>query len=312
MRKTIIASLVFLIVSITTKAQDFKSNEHQFDPPWQQTSLNGKNFTIYGIDNMPDFHGDVNDPDLVIFFAGNQYMVVPELLDAFKKKYPKYTKVFAETIPPGIEVEQIQNGKLLVGNMRITLSPDVITAGKASITEKNNQGWFVNTKAYAKNKLAIMVYKGNPKKISTLKDLGKENITVAMPNPNWEGIGKRIVLAYKNVGKDSLSNLIMDKKVNVKTTLLTTIHHRETPLFIMNKRVDAGPVWYSEAYYHSNLTNHPIDMVEIPDKYNVDATYMAGELKNAPHKKAAKKFMKFLGSKEAHELYKKYGFSSPF
>src|SRR5215831_6264574 len=31
-----------------------------------------------------DFHGSVQDPDLVIFMAGNQYRVFPELLPAFQ------------------------------------------------------------------------------------------------------------------------------------------------------------------------------------------------------------------------------------
>src|SRR5262245_23359091 len=31
-----------------------------------------------------DFHGSVQDPDLVIFMAGNQYPVLPELIAAFR------------------------------------------------------------------------------------------------------------------------------------------------------------------------------------------------------------------------------------
>src|SRR6267142_5805406 len=31
-----------------------------------------------------DFHGSVQDPDLVIFMAGNQYPVLPDLIAAFR------------------------------------------------------------------------------------------------------------------------------------------------------------------------------------------------------------------------------------
>ncbi|MFI2743318.1 molybdate ABC transporter substrate-binding protein [Zhouia sp. PK063] len=304
---TICLLLLFCAISF---AQEVKPKAHQFDPPWQPTDLAGTHFTIYGIDNMPDFHGDINNPDLVIFFAGNQYMVVPELLEAFKNEHPEYSKVFAETIPPGIEAKQIASGGLIVGNLRITLQPDIVTAGKQAITLKATQGWFTDTCSYAKNKLALMVYKGNPKHIASLKDLSKDTIKIAMPNPEWEGIAKRIIKAYQNAGGDELATAVMKTKLKEGTTLLTTIHHRETPLMIMNGMADVGPVWFSEAYYHSMLTNHPISMITIPDNENVYTTYAAGLMKKTTHKEAAKAFMQFLVSKKAQDIYRKYGFKT--
>lgn len=72
---------------------------------------------------------------------------------------------------------------------------------------------------------------------------------------------------------------------------------------------DAGTVWISEAYYRSKLTDHPIDMVELSDDINVEATYVAGQMKNAPHAEAAKAFMDFLVSSKAQDIYKKYGYT---
>jgi len=229
-------------------------------------------------------------------------------LEAFRKEYPQYKRVFAETIPPGIEDKQIKSGAIVIGNMRIDLKPDVVTAGKGKIEAQNKEGWFSGTNTYAKNKLAIMVKKGNPKNIKGIKDLGRADVMVSMPNPQWEGIASRIIKAYENAGGEDLKNTIMNDKVNKNTTYLTTIHHRQTPLRIMYDQSDAGPVWYSEAYYHSKLTDHPIDMVTIPDDVNVEATYMAGQMKTAPHPKAAKAFMDFLVSSKAQAIYKKYGF----
>lgn len=237
-------------------------------------------------------------------------MAVPELLEAFKEANPKYKRVFAETIPPGIEESQVESGVLVVGNMRIDLKPDVITAGKGSIEERNKKGMFTKTVPYAKNKLAIMVQKGNPKNIKDLNDLGRPDVLVAMPNPEWEGIGNRIIKAYQNTAGEELSKTIMTDKVGKGTTYLTTIHHRQTPMRIMYGESDAGPVWISEAYYHSELTDHPIDMVELSDDINVEATYVAGQMKNAPHADAAKAFMDFLVSSKAQDIYKKYGFTS--
>ena len=76
---------------------------------------------------------------------------------------------------------------------------------------------------------------------------------------------------------------------------------------IMNGVTDAGPVWYSEAYYHQKL-GHPVQMIRIPEQENVTASYVAGILKNAPHPEAAKAFRDFLASQTARQIYKYYGF----
>ncbi|AHF15105.1 molybdate ABC transporter substrate-binding protein [Niabella soli] len=299
--------LILLLLSFNFLV-DLNAQEHRFDPPWNKPPESNVLFTVPGIDNVPDLYGDINDPQLVLFFAGNQFMCIDELLAAFKKKHPQYTRIFAETLPPGILAKQVEGGSLTVGNMRITLKPDIYTAGKTRIDQMANA--FSDTIAYAYNKLAIMVPKGNPKRVAGLKDLARSDVKVAMPNPEFEGIGKRIVAAYVKAGGAALENAIMKEKVSKGTTLLTQIHHRQTPLWILYQKCDAGPVWYSEAYYQQ-LIDHPIALVAIPDKENITATYMAGILKNAPHKQAAKDFIDFLKTADAKAVYHKYGFTTP-
>lgn len=285
---------------LTVSAQN-----HQYDPPWNTPPQSKVMFTIPGIDNVPDLYGDINDPQLVIFFAGNQFMCINDLLAAFKKEYPQYKRIFAETLPPGILAKQIEGGSLTVGNMRITLRPDIYTAGKSRIVQMSNS--LSDTATYAYNKLAIMVQAGNPKQIHSMKDLGRDDVKVSMPNPAWEGVAKNIEEAYIKAGGEALKNKIMVNKVADSSTYLTQIHHRQTPMRIMYEQSDAGPVWHSEAWYQQ-MIHHPIEMVTIPDKENITATYMAGVLKKAPHPQAAKDFMKFLTSTIAKGIYKKYGF----
>jgi ABC-type molybdate transport system substrate-binding protein len=262
---------------------------------------------VAGIDNVPDLYGDINDPQLVIFFAGNQYMVIDELLQAFKKSYPQYQRIFAETLPPGILARQIKTGSLVIGNLRLTIQPDIYTAGKSRFEENKNA--YSRTVAYTQNQLAIMVRQGNPLHIQSLQDLGKKEVRVSMPNPAWEGIGSKIEQAYIKAGGQSLKKRIMETKVKEGSTLLTRIHHRQTPLNILYGRSDAGPVWVSEALYHKSI--HPIDIIKIPTEQNVFVTYVAGALKAAPHPQAADDFLTFLSGQEAHSIYEKYGFQTP-
>lgn len=300
MKKILMFIAFFALIMTEAFTQD-----HRFDPPWNIPPKSKVMFTIPGVDNVPDLFGDIINPQLVVFFAGNQFMCLDDLVAAFKKQYPQYQRIFAETLPPGILAKQIEGGSITIGNMRVTLQPDVYTAGKSRIDKMAN--YFVDTTAYAYNKLAIMIPKGNPKNIHGLKDLGRKDIKVSMPNPEWEGIGKRIEEAYVKAGGDNLKNAIMQTKVKDSSTYLTHIHHRQTPMRILYNQSDAAPVWYTEAFYQK-MIGHPVEMIEIPAKQNVEALSVAAMLKNAPHQQAAKDFMDFLMSETGKAVYKKYGF----
>ncbi len=300
-------SILLSITAVIAFGSRTKAQQHQFDAPWNTPPESKVMFTVPGVDNIPDLYGDINDPQLVIFFAGNQFMCIDELLFEFKKAYPHYQRIFAETLPPGILAKQIIGGSITIGNMRITLKPDVYTAGKNRINQMPE--YFSKTEAYAYNRLAIMVQKGNPKSIKRLTDLGRNDVRVSMPNPDFEGIGKNIEQAYLKTGNDSLRKAVMEDKVKDSTTYLTQIHHRQSPMRLMYDQSDAAPVWFSEGFYQM-MINHPVDMVEIPPSQNIKATYIAGQLKNAPHANAARDFMNFLVSPVAKTIYLKYGFTT--
>jgi len=293
---------------------DFSKKLLEIQPPWSPPIYHATEVTVPGLENVPDIHGDINNPQLVIFFAGNQYMVVNKLIRAFIKRYPQYKKVVAFTLPPGRLITSINRGNgILLGNMRITLKPDILTAGHGSIISlQQKYHWFARVEIYAKNRLAIMVYKDNPKHIENLKDLANPKLRLCMPNPDWEGIAKHAIIpALLKTGGKRLVQEIYSQKVKQGTTFLTHIHHRQTPVDIMQHKCDAGVVWYSEAYFHSKITHHPISMITIPPADNEVVSYTAALMRNAIHKEAAKEFMNFLLSRKGQEIYHQYGFMTP-
>ncbi len=300
--RLILSVVLFIFFFNIAKAQD-----HRYDPPWNTPSQRKLMFTVPGVDNVPDLFGDINDPQLVVFFSGNQFMCVDDLIAAFKKEHPEYERIFVETLPPGVLAKQIEGGSITIGNMRITLKPDIYTDGKSHIDMISD--WFSKTESYANNTLSIMVQKGNPKGVNSLKDLAKPDVKISMPNPEFESIGKKIEEAYIKAGGETLRKTIMVDKVKDSSTYLTQIHHRQSPMRILYRQSDAAPVWYSEVYYQK-MIGHPVDMVEIPANENVKVSYVAGQLKNAPHMLAAKDFMEFLVSPTANAIYKKYGFTT--
>ena len=299
--------LIAMSIAETTQAQS-TSRSYRYDPPWNEPVKAGVSFTVPGIDNVPDLYGDINDPQLVVFMGGNQFMVVDELLVAFRKQHPQYERIFVETLPPGILAEQIKKGSVVIGNMRISLRPDVYLAGKERMEESREL--FSRTSQYGRNKLAIMVRKGNPKRVKTLADLGRANVRVSMPDPKTEGIGRQIEQAYELAGGKVLRDKIMIQKVNDGSTFLTQIHHRQTPVRVLYDESDAGPVWITEVLYQQQL-KHPVELIEIPKSVNKYGEYWIGQMKNAPHPQASADFIEFMRSPASLAIYKKYGFLPP-
>ncbi len=283
------------------------SAAEKIDPPWENSPQGGVNFTVPGVDNAPDLYGDINEPDLAIFLGGNEFMVLPEIVEAFKAAYPRYGKIYYETLPPGIVEEHLRTGSLVMGNLRVTVRPDIFMGGKDRVEALQKEGWFDKAVPYAQNRLAIMVYRGNPANIKSLSDLGRDDVKVGMPDQKIEDIGKKIIESYRKAGGESLEKKVMEEKVGNGSTVITRIHHRQTPMWIMGQLVDAGPVWYTEAYFQQMIGN-PTDMVEIPEKENSTSTSVAARLKDAPHAQAAMDFLAFIRSERGQSIYKKYGF----
>jgi ABC-type molybdate transport system substrate-binding protein len=305
-QRVLLAGWLAVVCGVANAAQD------NYLPPWNPPPTGGVSFAVPPFDAIADLHGDIVDPQLTVFFAGNQFMVVHDLVEAFKQRYPQYQRIYVETLPPGILTKQIETGSLVMGNLRIAVKPDIFTNGKGSIADlQKEHGWFADTADYARNPLAIMVAKGNPKHVEGLKDLGRPDVRVSMPNPQWEGIAKQIEVSYRQAGGDALDRTIMDSKVKDGSTYLTRIHHRESPLRVLRGESDAAPVWSTEAYFQQQILHRPVETITIPADQNVTSTYTAARMKDAPHAQAAKDFLAFMTSTEAQGIYRKYGFQPP-
>lgn len=266
-------------------------------------------FSVPPVDQVLDLHGDPARAQLVIFMAGNQYMVMPALLGAFRARHPEIRSVFYETLPPGIVIRQVRAGVLSVGNLLISARPDVLLTGPRGMRNLQQMGKVSAWHAYASNTLAILVRAGNPLRIRSLRDLGRVNVRVVMPNPEWEGVAEQIEGAYAKAGGAHLVRTIMVTKLAAGTTILTRIHHRQTPLYLLDGRADAGPLWRSEALYQQRI--RPLEMVPIPEKESVHAQYDAAVVRDAPHASAARAFVTFVQSPQARAIFASYGFAPP-
>lgn len=285
-------------------------------PPWSRGANNpaankGFVFQAPDIDNIPDLHGDPCDPRLVLFIGGNQFMVLPELAAAFERRHPELRgHIFYETLPPGILRKQLSSGGwLTLGNLTLHVQADVYAAGARVLSAMEGDHQVERSVRYATNQLEIMVHAANPRHIQSLRDLAASDVRLAMPNPKWEGVARQIANSLQRSGGPDLLKTVMQTKVAEGSTQLTQIHHRQTPMWILAGRADAGVTWASEVRFQEKIGN-PIAGVPIPPSENTTAIYAAGVLRNAPHPDAARSWLSFLTSREAQAIYRKYGFGA--
>jgi molybdate transport system substrate-binding protein len=275
-------------------------------------------FPVIPSDREDDLHNlDFADSaDLVLFVAGNQFMVMDELIRVFQEEHADVEKIFYETLPPGLELKQILAGGAIFRDRVIDVVPDIYASVTEKAMERLEREGFI-TKGdyflYLHNRIVLMVPEGNPAQIVSVADLGREEVRVSQPNPEYEDIAYYIIDMYQQAGGEGLVHCIMEEKRAEGTTILTVVHHRETPLRIIEGAVDVGPVWATEVI-HARQSDLSVDMVEPGEDLDQRdrINYYICRLKDAAHPENAVKFLDFIKSARAQWIYEAHGFVPHF
>jgi molybdate transport system substrate-binding protein len=307
------APLAYAVAGIETAPPNAAE---RVSPPWQQGANNdaperGLSFTEPDADNLADFHGDPIHPALALYVGGNYFFAMAPLVHAFEERYPQHKgHVYWETLSPGLLIKQMDSaGVVTVGNMTGTVAPDVYFAGLKTVQREIDAGLLqAPAVPYVTNTLTIMVPKGNPAHVERLADLGEPGVRLAMPNLAFEGVARQIKVSLENAGGDALVKEVYDTKVNDGSTALTHVHHRQTPLWIMQGKADAGITWRSEALFQEQA-GHPVAHVDIPAADNTTAIYAGALVKGALHVQASRRWLDFIRSPEARSVFEHYGFT---
>ncbi len=272
--------------------------------------------------------------DLTLFMAGNQFMVMDDLLAAFSREHPEVESIFYETLPPGLELRQILAGGAIFRDGVIDAVPDIYSSvsedamlelAAAGLIEGGGQGAGSGSsagtgnasgasagagyRAYLHNRIVLMVPRGNPAGIASVADLGREDVRISQPDPENENIASHIINMYRDAGGEELVARIMEEKRSAGATLMTRVHHRETPQWTQEGRADVGPVWATEIE-HAVRNGAAIEMVDPGPGLDQRAkiNYYICTLRNSPRPENARKFIEFLFSGPARGIYSSFGF----
>lgn len=265
-------------------------------------------FAAPPFDAVTDLCGNPTSAGLHALFAGNQYMVLPDLFAAFLNTYGDVGSVFYETLPPGIVVAQLRQGGLRMGSLELTFTPDIVAASPRALAELHEEGLVGPSRTYASNVLTLLVGAGNPAHVRGLPDLARPGLRLALPDPETEGIGRLALLALTAAGGNRLHDEVFDAKRRAGETVLTSIHHRQSPALLAEDRTDVAFMWETEALHHLAM-GAPVEMVPIDSAFNQRGEYAAAAVNAAPHRQSAERFLDFLTGPIGHAVYEKFGFT---
>jgi ABC-type molybdate transport system substrate-binding protein len=276
----------------------------------------GHDYRTFHTDGKIDL-GKIDDSykaDLVMYLAGNQFMVIEDLIKDFQAKNPDVKSIYVETIPPGqiLKKQILAQGE--INGQKTNQNPDLFASvNQNHLKNLAKKGRMDKYMIYTHNKLELMVKEGNPKGIKGVEDLKRDDIVQSHPNPLTEGIFKFYgsemlkdlgLFAKVTGGKECKSCWAVDGK-----TWFTSRHHRETPARIEKGEADVGIVWATEVA-HAKAEGRKVDGVSIPAPLNKEAkvAYAIGALKDIKNADNAAKFLAYLATDDAQGIYTKFGF----
>ncbi len=305
MNKTPLLTLLFALMIFGLSAVvNAKDAGHGHD--YRTFNVNGD----IGYGNIKDSYNS----DLVMYLAGNQFMVMEELIKDFQSGHKDIKTIYVETIPPGqiLKKQLLKQGE--INGEKTSMTPDLYASVKVNHLKKLNSKGLLNKHIiYTHNKLELMVAEGNPKNIKGAADLARDDLIQSHPNPLTEGI-------FKFYGSEMLKDLGIHDKVTggkkckkcwavPQKTWFTARHHRETPYRIENNQADVGIVWTTEVT-HAKAKGRKIDGVAIKAPLNKQdkVAYAIGIMAKARNPNNAQRFLDYLATDKAQSIYASYGF----
>ena len=295
---------------------------------------------------LNDFHGVIDNCDIVLSTAGNYHMALREIWQTYLHDYAKDLDIknwFYTTSPP-ISAQQVTNKVIQFGNLESHCVPQVAVGPDKLIKKLQALGVTEGEpvpilKNYGN---VIFVKKGNPKHIKTVWDLGRPDITLVTPSPTLEpgSFGNFSGSIYNIADKDphkpkgmtaeKLFNSIFNTDQNgcgakgkqCKWVAGKRIMHREQPWAVASGKADAGFIFYHLALYFSQTFPDKFEIVPLggtadkPDPLpgNKVAVQKAIRIKgdwNEKQLKAREKLMEALAAAQNTDVLSKHGLRKP-
>jgi molybdate transport system substrate-binding protein len=233
--------------------------------------------------------------------SGGQNKTITVLAGAGFVKVTNDLKTEFEKENPGVTVN-VKNGGSgeLFGLLETQKNADIfLPADYKYMQDAVSKGYIKNdtVQNITKNIPVIAVQKGNPKNITSLADLGKPGVKVALGDPNGPAIGKT---SEKLLNKTGLNSTVQANVV-VKTT---TVNQLLT--YLVTGQADAVIIWEDMGTWSEGQDK--IEIIQIPQNETIISTVPIAVTVYTQDNSLAQKFENFVTGPKGMAIWEKWGF----
>ena len=217
-------------------------------------------------------------------------LAAASLTDAFTELGRLFT-----TSHPGTDVRFSFDASSTLVRQAVNGAPaDVLaTADEVTMQQARDAGVVSEPRIFARNRLAILVARGNPRRIASLSDLARSDVVVVLCAPDVP-CGRSGAQALQRAG------------VRVEPRSLEP-NVRGVVAKITLGEADAGIVYRTDVL----AADSAADGVAIPDRLNVVARYPIAALSDAPNPSGAAAFVAFVRAAPGRAILEAHGFGVP-
>ncbi|MEA5036877.1 MAG: molybdate ABC transporter substrate-binding protein [Methanocorpusculum sp.] len=197
----------------------------------------------------------------------------------------------------GISIEYTYGGSAqMLSQIELYQTGDAYMPGAlAYIQSAMDKGFIDKSEKVIYHVITIIVPKGNPANITSLEDLTKPGVRVAIGEPTGPAIGQG---TKKMLEKDGLWDAVSANVVVKSATV------NELLVYVAMKQADAALV-YEDLY-----NPEAMEKIDIPKEQGKVDIVPIGTLKFSTNKVNAEKFLNFVASAEGKAIFAKHGFDS--
>ena len=200
---------------------------------------------------------------------------------------------------PGVKVDVKYLGGSTIGKAIDNGDPiDVVLVG-SSVLEK--EGQFIEPPTpVLRNKEMILVPKGNPAKIHSLKDLANPGVKLSMGTPT-SAVGK----LASQVIQSAAAEYGFDWVTAVRKNIVVQSEKGSDVVAAIGKDANAGIT------FASDVNPAKFEAIPIDDKYNVVSTYVMTVTKNAKNAALGRDFVALVAGPQGQATLRKFNYMAP-
>ena len=244
--------------------------------------IDGNRLVQSGSNICLDLHGDPVAAGLTVFSDGNHHMALEQALRIFIADHLESVDIFYATTPPRVLVEALVTGAIVLGNLRIAVTPHVFISppqvldGLVAHGAMRQHAPFVMSRGNV-----LLVRNGNPRNIRGITDLVRREVTMFLSNPVTETVSYDTYAGTLRhiAGRMNIDLEFLDGRPHPRLVYGDSIHHREAPQAVADGRADVAVVFHHLALRYTRIFPDLFEIVPLTEAGLSDP----GQVRRATH-----------------------------